>query len=347
MIPIRDTIQSNNYPVANSILIGANVIVYLAQLAQGPDLGRFIFTYGLVPARYTVPEISSFFTPGQQALSFLSFMFVHGGFWHLLGNMWTLYIFGDNVEDRMGPLRYILFYLMCGLSSGLSHLFLNWNSQIPTIGASGAIAGVMGAYFLLYPRAKILTLIPIIIIPYFVELPAFFFLGIWFILQFISAAGTSGQAGGIAWWAHIGGFLFGMLFLKLFQRLPELGISDRVRARTPKQKTHHLQVIHTTGTSTDPHLYGAITVSPGEARAGTRKLVNIPWGFQKRLLNVTVPPGVAHGTSLRLAGMGRQRGGQRGDLYLKVQISRAGPAQGPLPRPFKPEQENKGDDTWI
>ena len=330
MIPIRDTIQSRNYPVVNSIIIGANVFVYLIQIAQGPALDKFIFTYGLVPARYTVPEIGAYFTPGQQSIAFLSFMFVHGGFWHLLGNMWTLYIFGDNVEDRLGPLRYLLFYLLCGLASGISHLFLNWHSQIPTIGASGAIAGVMGAYFLLYPKAKILTLIPIIIIPYFIELPAFFFLGIWFILQFISATGTAGQAGGIAWWAHIGGFLFGMLFLKMFDRVPKLGISERAKSITSKNKTHRLQVINTTGTATSPDLFGVITISPSEARMGTRKLVNIPWGFQKRLFRVTVPPGITTGASLRLAGMGRQWHEGKGDLYLKVEIKDTAPAQKPL-----------------
>ena len=130
-----------------------------------------------MPARYTVPEISGYFSIGQQVFSFVSFMFIHGGFWHLLGNMWSLYILGDNVEDRLGPLRYLAFYLLCGITSGLTHIIINHHSQLPTIGASGAIAGVMGAYFILYPKSKILTLIPIFIIPYFVEIPAFFFNG--------------------------------------------------------------------------------------------------------------------------------------------------------------------------
>ena len=151
MIPIRDTIQSKNYPIVNTIIIAANVLVYLVQLTQGDRLNQFIITYGLVPARYSVPQIAAYFTIGQQVLSFFSFMFLHGGFWHLLGNMWSLYIFGDNVEDRLGPLRYLLFYLLCGFLSGVSHLFVNWHSQVPTIGASGAIAGVMGAYLLLFP----------------------------------------------------------------------------------------------------------------------------------------------------------------------------------------------------
>ena len=323
MIPIRDTIESKNYPVVNSLIIATNVLFFLIQMAQGERLNQFILTYGLVPARYSVPEISSYFTFGQQILSFLSFMFIHGGFWHLLGNMWSLYIFGDNVEDRLGSLRYLVFYLLCGFASGLSHLFINWHSQIPTIGASGAIAGVMGAYLLLYPGARILTLIPIFFIPYFIEIPAFFFLGIWFLIQFISAAGTPAQGGGIAWWAHIGGFVFGMIFLKLFLKLPETGLTHKVRRRTSRKKTPRLQAIHTAGSAADPHLYGSMTITPLEAQFGTRKMINIPWAFQKRLFRVTVPPGVHDGTTLRLEGMGRQIDGERqGDLYLKVKIRR-------------------------
>jgi len=182
------------------------------------------------------------------------------------------------VEDRLGSIRYLAFYLLCGLASGLFHLFINWHSQIPTIGASGAIAGVMGAYFLLYPKSRILTLIPIFFIPYFIELPAFFFIGIWFVLQFISAAGSSAQMGGVAWWAHIGGFVFGIIFLKMFLKIPQSGITQRIRQKTVKQKTHRLQVIRTVGSANDPNLYGSIEVTPREARSGTLKLVNIPWG---------------------------------------------------------------------
>ncbi len=199
MIPIRDINPSRNYPVVNNSLIVINVIFFLVQMAQGDEINRFIYIYGLVPARYTVPDISSHFPAAHQILSFFSFMFLHGGFLHLLGNMWTLYIFGDNIEDRLGPFRYLIFYLLCGICSGLSHIALNIHSNVPTIGASGAIAGVMGAYFILFPNAKILTLIPIIIIPYFIEIRAFFFIGIWFIFQFISAI-VSHEGSSIAWW---------------------------------------------------------------------------------------------------------------------------------------------------
>lgn len=205
------------------------------RIGPRPGLDRFIYIYGLVPARYTLPQISIHFSVSQQILSFLSFMFLHGGFWHLLSNMWSLYIFGDNVEDRLGPFRYLVFYLLCGLLSGLSHLFLNLYSNMPTIGASGAIAGVMGAYFILYPAARILTLIPIFIIPYFIEIPAFFFLGFWFLLQFLSAAGSRADISGIAWWAHIGGFIFGIIFLKLFLVFPGIGASEKIRRVTAKK----------------------------------------------------------------------------------------------------------------
>lgn len=321
MIPIRDTAQSRNYPIVNTLIIGVNVFLYLIQLTKGPGLDRFIFLYGLVPARYSVPELSDYFTFGQQVTSLFSFMFIHGGFWHLLGNMWSLYIFGDNVEDRLGPFRYLLFYLLCGWASGLFHLFINWHSQVPTIGASGAIAGVMGAYLLLFPRSKILALIPIFFIPWFVEVPAFLFLGIWFMFQFLSAAGSDAHAGGIAWWAHIGGFISGMVLLKLLMKLPELGVTSRLRPSTAKKKTPRLQVLRTTGSSGDPHLYGTVTVTPVEARFGTRKLLNIPWGFRNRVFRVNVPPGVSDGTVLRLSGMGKQdEGGRRGNLYLKVML---------------------------
>ena len=202
MIPIRDTIKAETYPMVNLSLITINVVVFLFELSQGPALSRFVYTYGLVPARYSVPQISTHFDSGQQIFSFLSFMFLHGGFLHLLGNMWILYIFGDNVEDKLGHFRYLVFYLLCGFTSGMSHLFLNWYSEIPTVGASGAIAGVMGAYFVLYPGARVLTLIPIFFFLQFVEIPAFLFLGLWFVFQFLSAAVSSGQEGGIAWWAH-------------------------------------------------------------------------------------------------------------------------------------------------
>jgi hypothetical protein len=321
MIPLRDTTRSRNYPAVNTALIAANGLLFLVQLAQGPQQDAFIYTYGLVPARYSVPHVAAYFTSFQQALALLSFMFLHGGFWHLLGNMWSLYIFGDNVEDRLGPFRYLLFYLLCGWASGLFHLFLNWQSPVPTIGASGAIAGVMGAYLLLYPRSKLLTLIPIFFIPYFIEIPAFFFLGLWFLFQFLGAAGSSAQGGGIAWWAHVGGFVAGILLVKVLERVPQTGLSGRMREATQRNWTPRLQVAQLHDAPGDPHLYGTLAVAPKEALLGTRKLLNAKWGFRSRVLRVTVPPGLGQGTVLRLAGLGKQLpDGRKGDLLLKVLI---------------------------
>jgi membrane associated rhomboid family serine protease len=321
MIPLRDTIPAKNYPVANISIIGINIVIFLVQLSLGAEWDRFAYIYGLVPARYSIPHISAYFSAPQQVFSFVSYMFLHGGFWHLLGNMWSLYIFGDNVEDRLGPLRYLVFYFICGIASGISHIVLNLQSNLPTIGASGAIAGVMGAYFILHPRSKILTLIPIFFIPYFIEIPAFVFLGIWFLLQFLNAAASQGQAAGVAWWAHIGGFIFGIIGLKIMQALPDAEPPAMIRRVTERKNTPRLQVIRPAGPGPDPHLYGIIAISAHEAAGGTRKLVNIPWGFHKRLFKVTVPPGIKEGSKLRLKGLGKEVGlNERGDLYLKVNI---------------------------
>ncbi|MHB8762811.1 MAG: rhomboid family intramembrane serine protease [Deferrisomatales bacterium] len=212
MFPIRDTIPSRRTPYVTYGLIAANLAVFVHQLGMGPvELQRFFSYWGILPARYSTPEVWRHFGVVEQLLPFFSSMFLHGGFLHILGNLWMLWIFGDNVEDWFGSGKYLVFYLFCGVASGLIHLAFNWGSQLPTIGASGAIAGVMGAYFLLYPRARVLTLVPIFFFLTFLEVPAWVFLGFWFLLQFLSgtAAMAAGGAGGIAWWAHIGGFVAG------------------------------------------------------------------------------------------------------------------------------------------
>ena len=322
MIPLRDTIRSQSYPVVNNLLIGVNVLVFLIQISQGPNLDRFVFTYGLVPAKFTHPSLSAYFGTASNLFSLLSFMFLHGGWLHLLGNMWSLYIFGDNVEDRLGPLRYLGFYLAAGLASGLFHMALNMNSQVPTIGASGAIAGVMGAYFILYPASKILTLIPIIFIPWFVEIPAYVFLGIWFVLQFISAAGSHGMSTGIAWWAHVGGFIAGIILLKVFSLVPRAGWSRKIQSTTAKKTSHRLQVLHPTGRSDSLHLYGTLPITAFEALNGASKFVTVPQGFQRRTLRVNIPPGIKEGNTLRLQGQGRSSPtGEKGDLYLQIQFA--------------------------
>jgi membrane associated rhomboid family serine protease len=318
MIPIRDTIPSMRYPVVNAFIIAANIFFFMVEMSQEGTLNAFIYTYGLVPARYSVIEIASQFTLSQQILSFISFMFLHGSFWHLAGNMWFLYIFGDNVEDRLGHLRYLFFYLLCGFFSGIAHLFFNFDSTMPTIGASGAIAGVMGAYFILYPKARIVTLIPIVFIPYFVELPAALFLGVWLFMQFISATLTSINAGGIAWWAHIGGFIFGALFLKIFVLIPGQDIPRTLSDATVRTSTPRLHLIRPVTQTDESDLYDVISITPEEAARGAKKLVSISVGYQKKTVSVRIPPGIRDGMKLRLEGMGN--GDQRGDLYLQVTV---------------------------
>jgi len=313
--------------VVTLAIIGVNVVVFLVQLAMGSQAERFAYFYGLVPARFSRPQIAEYFTLGQQVFAMISFMFLHGGFLHLLGNMWSLYIFGDNVEDRLGHVRYLLFYLLCGFVSGLSHLLLNWHSNIPTIGASGAIAGVMGAYIVLFPNARILTLIPILIFPWFVEIRAVFFLGFWFLMQFINATLSHGAVSGVAWWAHVGGFVCGAFLLKAFQGLPTAGVSDRLRPLTSRRRTSRFQMLHPRAGADSADIQSTIAVSPLEALAGTHKLVNVPAGFYNRMVRVNVPAGIKSGQKLRLKGLGRPlASGGRGDLYLEVVVTGWGPS---------------------
>jgi membrane associated rhomboid family serine protease len=321
MIPIRDTIRSNHFPAVNALIIGLNILAFLWELTQGPHLKEAFFLYGIVPLRYSNPEISVQFTIVQQMIPFLTSMFLHGGFLHILGNIWFLYIFGDNIEDRLGHIRYLIFYLLCGVAAGLIHLITNWNSKIPTIGASGAIAGVMGAYLLLHPRARILTLIPIFFFFQFVELPAFIFLGYWFLIQLFSAGLTPSNVGGIAFWAHIGGFAIGLIFIKIFDVIPRIGLDGSLRHYTERQRTPRIQSISPQYLPDELDLYGVIRITPREAHYGTRKLISIPQGLRKRTLIVTVPPGVEEGTRLRLKGLGQlDRDGHRGDLFLEVRV---------------------------
>lgn len=321
MIPIRDTIRSENFPVVNFLLIGANVIAFLWQLSLGPGLEKALFTYGIVPLRYSDSSVSAHFSTTQQILPFFTSMFLHGGLFHILGNMWFLYIFGDNVEDRLGHLRYLSFYLLCGILAGVAHLLTNWESRIPTIGASGAIAGVMGAYFVTYPRARIVTLIPFFFLFQFAELPAFIFLGLWFLMQLVSAGLSGGGAGGIAWWAHVGGFVCGIVLFKLFQAIPRVGVDTGLRQHTRRRSTPRLHTVSALSASEDLDMYGSIRITPREAALGTKKLISIDHGLRKKTVMVTIPPGVEEGTVLRLRGLGRKGpGGERGDLFLEITV---------------------------
>lgn len=219
MIPLRDANPSYRTPWVNYLIIASCVMIFLYELTLGRYVGEFFLLYGLVPARYFRLDVAAHFSLVEQLIPFFSSMFLHGGWLHLIGNMWTLYIFGDNVESALGHFRYLLFYLLSGLIAAVIHLITNPLSPVPTVGASGAIAGVMGAYMILYPRARVLTLVPIFIFIQIVEIPAFVFLGLWFILQFYSGTLSliaGGQVGGIAWWAHIGGFIGGIVLLRIF-----------------------------------------------------------------------------------------------------------------------------------
>lgn len=216
MIPIRDNVPSSNVPMAMWSIIGINALVYFGEASLSEQqLVALISEYGVVPARFS-PTLQI----GAVA-TLLTNTFLHGGLLHLLGNMWTLYLFGDNVEDRMGPIRFVIFYLACGLIASLTHVWTNPGSEIPAVGASGAIAGVMGAYVLMYPRAGIVLLVPILFLPFFFQISAWVYFGGWFLMQYFSAtmsASEAGMGGGIAFWAHIGGFVAGIALHRLFLR---------------------------------------------------------------------------------------------------------------------------------
>ncbi len=222
MIPLRDSVPARSQPVVTWALIGVNVWVFLYELSLGPVLDGFIRTWGFVAARYFhLAETASADWVGR-CLPLVTSMFLHGGWGHLLGNMLYLWIFGDNVEDRLGHLRYLAFYLLAGMAAGLAQAYLYPDSSVPTVGASGAISGVLGGYLVLFPYARVLTLVPFFIFFFpVVEVPAVLYLGFWFLMQLLSgtlALALAGQAGGVAWWAHVGGFVVGMALVSLLRR---------------------------------------------------------------------------------------------------------------------------------
>jgi len=199
MIPLRDVIPSRTTPFVTVSLIVANSLVFAYELTLGRQVEEFTRVFGLVPADFSWVTV---FTS----------MFLHGGLFHVGGNMLYLWIFGDNVEDRMGHGRFLWFYLLCGVAAALAQAYTAPDSTVPMVGASGAIAGVMGAYFVLYPKSRIVTLIPFFFFVQIVEVPAIFFLGIWFLMQFLSGVGSiaASASGGVAFWAHVGGFVAGV-----------------------------------------------------------------------------------------------------------------------------------------
>jgi membrane associated rhomboid family serine protease len=214
MFPLYDTVRSRRFPLINWILVLLNGLAFYYELTLSEtQLHRFILDWGLIPAQLAFDSADSW-------MRVLTSMFLHGGWFHILSNMWILIIFGDNIEDRMGGMRYLIFYLLSGTVAALSQAFLYPTSTIPMGGASGAIAGVLGAYLVLYPHARIASLVPILFIFTVIELPALIFLGFWFVSQLFQGWLALGGAdvGGVAWWAHIGGFIFGLLMVRLFAR---------------------------------------------------------------------------------------------------------------------------------
>lgn len=220
MIPLRDRARSKSIPVITVLLIIVNVYVFFKELFLGPALRAFVYKYAVIPVEYIVPGTWTISSGIGKITTLISALFLHGGWIHLMGNMWYLWIFGDNVEDKLGHLRFLVFYILCGIIANLVHIIANINSNVPALGASGCIAGVLGAYFLLFPRARIVTLLPIFVFWTVAEVPALFFLGIWFLLQFFNGfyllpAGKEGNL--VAWWAHIGGFIAGVLLVSFIK----------------------------------------------------------------------------------------------------------------------------------
>ncbi len=216
MIPIRDTIPARSAPVVTWLLIFLNSAVFLYELTlPQAELQGLVQTFGIVPVA-TLHTLSLY--------PLVTSMFLHGGWGHLVGNMWMLWIFGDNVEDRMGGVRFLVFYLLTGIIAGLAHIVLSPGSSIPTVGASGAISGVLGAYFLLFPRSTLIVMVPVFFWPLFFEVPALLYLFAWFMFQvFGSALTATAGVGGVAWWAHIGGFGAGALLHRFFVLPPSKG----------------------------------------------------------------------------------------------------------------------------
>jgi len=209
VIPLRDVIPSRTFPFITITIIVINALAWFVELAQGPrELNRFLYVYGVVPGDF-------------HAATLVTSMFLHGSWSHIIGNMWFLWIFGDNVEDRCGHGRFVVFYLLCGFAAGAGQILMNASSMVPTIGASGAIAGVMGAYFVLYPHSRVLTFIPF---PFFdvVEVPAIVLLGFWFLMQLFNAgavaAASGAGGGGVAFAAHVVGFVAGVAGIFLFRK---------------------------------------------------------------------------------------------------------------------------------
>ena len=227
MLPIATTVATRYAPFATWLLIAANSLVFLYQVTLPDEYGKaFIYSFGLIPMRFFYPAQALAEGLGEGSwLHFLTNTFLHGGWLHIILNMWTLAIFGPSVEDRLGSVRFMLFYLLCGIGASIAHAWFNPASPLPALGASGAIAGVLGAYSRLFPFSRIVVMIPVLIFPFFFEMYAAIYTAIWFILQLVQGIGglfaqSVKLTGGIAWWAHIGGFVAGWLLIALVRLKP-------------------------------------------------------------------------------------------------------------------------------
>jgi len=209
MLPFKDNVPSRRVPFITWALIGINVIVFIFELLEGANLDQVFYQFGMVPAYVT----AGVYGPRYEIVPFLTSMFLHAGWLHIAGNMLYLWIFGNNVEDRMGHVIFLFFYLLSGVGAALLHLATDPSSMVPTVGASGAIAGVMGAYLVLYPKARVRSVVFLVYLIRIMDIPAVVFLGVWFVLQFFSGVASLGAAegGGVAFWAHVGGFAVGIV----------------------------------------------------------------------------------------------------------------------------------------
>jgi len=236
VIPLKDDNPTNSTPIITYIIIGICVVVFLLEISSpNYSSGALFYSWGVIPASLVhnlqVPE-EIYRVPPMATL--ITSMFMHGGFMHLIGNMLYMWIFADNIEDELGKTKFIIFYILSGIAAALTQVYMNTESTVPMVGASGAIGGVLGAYIVNHPRAKVLVLIPLGFFTQIIKVPAIFVLGIWFILQFVSSAFSSSSGGGVAYGAHIGGFIFGAIAILFFNR----GVKRSIRKRSISRKTN-------------------------------------------------------------------------------------------------------------
>ncbi len=223
MIPLHDINPTSRRPVVTLALVVVNALAFLFELLLGePGRTQLVFALGMVPGRVALFPVSAEISAVDAFLPLLTSMFLHGGWLHIIGNMWFLWVFGDNIEDRLGHGRFVVFYLLCGVLAGLAHTVVNWRSMIPAIGASGAVSGVMGAYLLLYPGSRVVTLVTLGWWWFKASLPAYVMILYWFVVQLVSGTVSlglrEGEGGGVAWWAHIGGFVAGAVLVFVFKK---------------------------------------------------------------------------------------------------------------------------------